>query len=175
MHLFSERCFSLRKKCHCLGFYAIFCLTPTEINLKVKKKKLDSSVLGCLNAKQLPFKLYVNCTLIFNSLFYLLKQHTNGVWTSTLTPNWCLCQSENLPKAFCMLMTYVKSRIPVLANAKARPNIPLPIMALLRLKTDIPNEVVPGICTGWIKRKDKNKTSYGLQHIWKASYAFFWI
>lgn len=42
--------------------------------------------------------------------------------------------------------TYRKRRIPVLAKAKARPKIPLPIIALLRLKTDIPNEVVPGIC-----------------------------
>lgn len=41
--------------------------------------------------------------------------------------------------------TYRKRRIPVLAKAKARPKIPLPIIALLRLKTDIPNEVVPGI------------------------------
>lgn len=41
--------------------------------------------------------------------------------------------------------TYKKRRIPVLAKAKARPKIPLPIIALLRLKTDIPREVVPGI------------------------------
>lgn len=41
--------------------------------------------------------------------------------------------------------TYRKRRIPVLAKAKARPKIPLPIIALLRLKTDIPREVVPGI------------------------------
>lgn len=41
--------------------------------------------------------------------------------------------------------TYRKRRIPVLAKAKARPKIPLPIIALLRLKTDIPSEVVPGI------------------------------
>lgn len=32
-----------------------------------------------------------------------------------------------------------------MAKAKARPKIPLPIIALLRLKTDIPSEVVPGI------------------------------
>ena len=36
------------------------------------------------------------------------------------------------------------------ARAKASPKIPLPIMALLRLKTDMPKEVVPGI---WIKRQ----------------------
>jgi len=41
--------------------------------------------------------------------------------------------------------TYEKRTIPVLANAKARPKMPLPMMALLRLKTDIPKEVVPGI------------------------------
>lgn len=34
-----------------------------------------------------------------------------------------------------------------MAKAKARPKIPLPMMALLRLKTDIPREVVPGIWT----------------------------
>lgn len=33
--------------------------------------------------------------------------------------------------------------IPVLDIAKANPRIPLPIMALLRLKTDMPNEVFP--------------------------------
>lgn len=41
--------------------------------------------------------------------------------------------------------THRKSRIPVFARAKASPKIPLPIMALLRLKTDMPKEVVPGI------------------------------
>lgn len=34
----------------------------------------------------------------------------------------------------------------MLAKAKARPNIPLPMIALLRLKTDIPKDVVPGLC-----------------------------
>lgn len=33
--------------------------------------------------------------------------------------------------------------MPVLDMAKASPRIPLPIMALLRLKTDMPNEVFP--------------------------------
>lgn len=41
--------------------------------------------------------------------------------------------------------THRKSRIPVFARAKASPKIPLPMMALLRLKTDMPKEVVPGI------------------------------
>lgn len=54
--------------------------------------------------------------------------------------------------------TYRKRRIPVLAKAKARPKIPLPIIALLRLKTDIPSEVVPGI---W---RNKNRcVSNGLE------------
>ncbi len=37
--------------------------------------------------------------------------------------------------------------IPVLDIAKANPRIPLPIMALLRLKMDIPNEVFPTNCS----------------------------
>lgn len=37
--------------------------------------------------------------------------------------------------------THMKSTMPVLAMAKDRPRIPLPMMALLRLKTDIPKEV----------------------------------
>lgn len=40
--------------------------------------------------------------------------------------------------------THRNSRMPVLARAKARPRIPLPMMALLRLKEDIPKGVVPG-------------------------------
>jgi len=55
--------------------------------------------------------------------------------------------------------TYRKRRIPVLAKAKARPKIPLPIIALLRLKTDIPSEVVPGI---W-RSKDRH-VSNSLEH-----------
>lgn len=54
--------------------------------------------------------------------------------------------------------TYKKRRIPVLANAKARPRMPLPMMALLRLKTDIPREVVPGI---W--RNRGSQVSNGLE------------
>lgn len=46
--------------------------------------------------------------------------------------------------------TYRKRRIPVLAIAYARPRIPLPMMALLRLKTDIPKEVFP---SNWKRRK----------------------
>lgn len=40
--------------------------------------------------------------------------------------------------------TYTKRAIPVLAMAKERPRMPLPTIALLRLNTDIPKEVVPG-------------------------------
>lgn len=43
--------------------------------------------------------------------------------------------------------TYTKRAIPVFAMAKERPRMPLPTMALLRLNTDIPKEVVPG-CWG---------------------------
>lgn len=46
----------------------------------------------------------------------------------------------------------------MLANAKARPRMPLPMMALLRLKTDIPREVVPGI---W--RNRGSQVSNGLE------------
>lgn len=49
--------------------------------------------------------------------------------------------SENL------FRTYVKSTMPVFAMAKDKPRMPLPIMALLKLKTDIPKEVWPGCCS----------------------------
>lgn len=42
--------------------------------------------------------------------------------------------------------THRKRMMPVLDIAKANPRIPLPMMALLRLKTDIPNEVFPSNC-----------------------------
>lgn len=45
--------------------------------------------------------------------------------------------------AYKGLNTHIKRTIPVLDIAKANPRIPLPIMALLRLKTDMPNEVFP--------------------------------
>lgn len=41
------------------------------------------------------------------------------------------------------LPTHIKRIIPVLDIAKANPRIPLPMIALLRLKTDMPNEVFP--------------------------------
>ncbi len=44
------------------------------------------------------------------------------------------------------LHTHKKRMIPVLDIAKANPRIPLPIMALLRLKMDMPNEVFPSNC-----------------------------
>lgn len=43
--------------------------------------------------------------------------------------------------------THIKRMIPVLDIAKANPRIPLPIMALLRLKMDMPNEVFPTNCS----------------------------
>lgn len=39
--------------------------------------------------------------------------------------------------------THRKRTMPVLDMAYERPRIPLPMMALLRLKMDIPNEVFP--------------------------------
>lgn len=42
--------------------------------------------------------------------------------------------------------TYRKRMMPVLAMAKASPRMPLPMMALLRLNTDIPNDVFPSNC-----------------------------
>lgn len=42
--------------------------------------------------------------------------------------------------------THIKRTIPVLDIAKANPRIPLPMIALLRLKTDMPNEVFPSNC-----------------------------
>lgn len=49
--------------------------------------------------------------------------------------------------------TYVKSTMPVFAMAKDRPRMPLPMMALLKLKTDIPKEVWPGCCSGGEKKE----------------------
>lgn len=49
--------------------------------------------------------------------------------------------------------TYRKRRMPVLAIAYASPRIPLPMMALLRLKTDIPKEVFPSNCKHSQERK----------------------
>lgn len=42
--------------------------------------------------------------------------------------------------------TYKNKTTPVLAMAYASPRIPLPIIALPRLKTDMPNEVLPSNC-----------------------------
>lgn len=42
------------------------------------------------------------------------------------------------------LDTHTNSAMPVLAMAYDKPSIPLPMMALPRLNTDIPNEAVPG-------------------------------
>lgn len=66
--------------------------------------------------------------------------------------------------------TYRKRRIPVLAKAKARPKIPLPIIALLRLNTDIPREVVPGIwrrptCQQQLGMKQGNASVLQTPHI----------
>lgn len=45
--------------------------------------------------------------------------------------------------------------IPVLDIANANPRIPLPMMALLRLKTDMPKEVFP---SNYISKKKKKKS-----------------
>lgn len=59
-------------------------------------------------------------------------------------------QERRLPPGIVKLVfgfhTHIKRMIPVLDIAKANPRIPLPIMALLRLKMDIPNEVFPSNC-----------------------------
>lgn len=62
------------------------------------------------------------------------------------------------------LHTHKKRMIPVLDIAKANPRIPLPIMALLRLKMDMPNEVFPSNCN---KRtgEDVTQTTHQ-QHRW---------
>lgn len=51
------------------------------------------------------------------------------------------------------LHTHRNRMIPVLDIAKANPRIPLPIMALLRLKTDMPNEVFPSNCSERMSRR----------------------
>lgn len=48
--------------------------------------------------------------------------------------------------------TYRKRRTPVFAIAYANPRMPLPMMALLKLKTDIPNVVFPSNCEEIIVR-----------------------
>lgn len=55
--------------------------------------------------------------------------------------------------------THMKSTMPVLAMAKDRPRMPLPMMALLRLKTDIPKEVWPGCCS---ERRGRTSGRYQL-------------
>lgn len=55
----------------------------------------------------------------------------------------------------CLKFTHIKRTIPVLDIAKANPRIPLPMMALLRLKTDMPNEVLPSNCRR-VRHKTKN-------------------
>lgn len=57
------------------------------------------------------------------------------------------------------LPTHRKSMIPVLDIAKASPRIPLPIMALLRLKMDIPNDVFP---SNWSKGSKEDITQISL-------------
>lgn len=42
--------------------------------------------------------------------------------------------------------THRKRTMPVLDMAYDKPRMPLPMMALLRLKTDIPKEVLPSNC-----------------------------
>ena len=46
-----------------------------------------------------------------------------------------------------------------MAKAKARPKIPLPMMALLRLNEDIPKEVIPG-CLGKKKKEAQYKKMF---------------
>lgn len=53
--------------------------------------------------------------------------------------------------------TYVNSTMPVFAMAKDSPRMPLPMMALLKLKTDIPKEVCPGCC---MKRTTATKKTH---------------
>lgn len=46
--------------------------------------------------------------------------------------------------------------MPVLAMAYERPRMPLPMMALLRLKTDMPKEVLPP-CYGEEEKEEEEK------------------
>lgn len=84
----------------------------------------------------------------------------------------------------------MKRIIPVLDIAKANPRIPLPIMALLRLKTDMPNDVFPSNCNKnttelsnyalkvivFILSLHIHRESIRLIHVWHASreYSHLW-
>lgn len=52
--------------------------------------------------------------------------------------------------------THRKRTMPVFDMAYDRPRMPLPMMALLRLKTDIPKEVLP---SNWKRHKKEILTS----------------
>lgn len=62
------------------------------------------------------------------------------------------------------MVTHRKRMIPVLDMAYANPRIPLPMMALLRLKMDIPNDVFPS--NYGPERKEKTThTEWAVEHL----------
>lgn len=60
----------------------------------------------------------------------------------------CVChvQFSSLFQSVYISGTHRKRTMPVFDMAYDRPRMPLPMMALLRLKTDIPKEVLPSNC-----------------------------
>lgn len=58
---------------------------------------------------------------------------------------------------YLVYQTYKNRTTPVLAMAYASPRIPLPMIALPRLKTDIPNEVFPSNYSQCKTGQERNK------------------
>lgn len=70
---------------------------------------------------------------------------------------------------FIMWITYKNRTTPALAMAYASPRIPLPMIALPKLKTDIPNEVFPSNCDRQ-ETEEQSKSVLNLQAL--AGFAF---
>lgn len=65
----------------------------------------------------------------------------------------CVCvQLYSLYQSVCICSAHRKRTMPVLDMAYDRPRMPLPMMALLRLKTDMPKEVLP---SNWKRHKTR--------------------
>ena len=68
----------------------------------------------------------------------------------------CVCVNCTICIKECVSGTHRKRMMPVFDMAYDRPRMPLPMMALLRLKTDIPKEVLP---SNWKRHKTEILTS----------------
>lgn len=77
-------------------------------------------------------------------------QRTAAIQNMRVCVNCTICTKE------CVSGTHRKRMMPVFDMAYDRPRMPLPMMALLRLKTDIPKEVLP---SNWKRHKTEILTS----------------